>query len=237
MTVISHHYRFIFLKTAKTAGTSIEMALETICGADDICAPVTKKKSARPGEESYKARNYKGFFLPRLTRPDGRESRFFKDIKDLVVLQRKFKSHMPACDVKPRIGKKIWDGYFKFTVERNPWDKAVSAYYFAQRHPENRIPFEDWLPENLKQGNIHFYSIGGKIVVDHVLRFENLQADLDATLLKLGVENPPTLPRSKSEFRPKKADYREVHNDFTRDYVARVCAPDIEYFGYTFEGK
>lgn len=234
MTIISDKYKFIFIKTAKTAGTSIEMALETICGPDDICAPVTKKKSARPGEESYNPRNYKGLFIPRIVRPDGRKSRFFKEVKDLVVLRRKYKSHMPATDVCWRVGQKKWGQYFKFTVERNPWDKTVSAYFFAQRHPENAIPFEEWLPKNLTQSNMAFYTMGGKVAVDHVLRFENLQADLDATLTKLGVENPPKLPHSKSTFRPKKAHYRDVHTEFTRDYVARICQPEIEYFGYTF---
>lgn len=235
MTIISDKYEFIFLKTAKTAGTSVEMALETICGPDDICAPVTKKKTSRPGEESYRPRNYKGFFIPRIVRPDGRKSRFFKELKDLVVLRRKYKSHMPATDVCWRLGRQKWYKYFKFTVERNPWDKAVSAYYFAQRHPENRIPFEDWLPENLTQGNMSFYSMGGKVAVDHILRYENLQADLNETLSKLGVEEPPTLPHAKKGFRPDKKPYQEVHTAKTREYVARVCQPEIEYFGYTFD--
>jgi hypothetical protein len=234
MTIISDKYKFVFLKTAKTAGTSVEMALETICAPDDICAPVTKKKTSRPGEESYHARNYKGCFIPRFTRPENFESRFFKELRELFILHRKYKSHMPATDVCWRLGRKKWDAYFKFTVERNPWDKAVSAYYFAQRHPENRIPFEEWLPKNLTQSNMSFYTMGGKVAVDHILRFENLQADLDATLTKLGVENLPKLPYSKSTFRPKKANYWDVHTEFTRDYVARVCQPEIEYFGYTF---
>ncbi|MEL6382956.1 MAG: chondroitin 4-O-sulfotransferase, partial [Cyanobacteria bacterium J06626_18] len=30
--IISHEYKFIFLKTRKTAGTSIEIALSKFCG-------------------------------------------------------------------------------------------------------------------------------------------------------------------------------------------------------------
>jgi len=39
--IISHKYQFIFLKTAKTAGTSIEIALSRFCGQDDIITPVS----------------------------------------------------------------------------------------------------------------------------------------------------------------------------------------------------
>lgn len=34
--IISHAHRFIFIKTEKTAGTSLEIALSRYCGSDDI---------------------------------------------------------------------------------------------------------------------------------------------------------------------------------------------------------
>jgi len=34
--IISHKHKFIFMKTRKTAGTSIQVALSKICGPDDI---------------------------------------------------------------------------------------------------------------------------------------------------------------------------------------------------------
>ena len=37
--IVSHEHKFIFLKTIKTAGTSIEAALAQICGPDDIITP------------------------------------------------------------------------------------------------------------------------------------------------------------------------------------------------------
>jgi hypothetical protein len=38
--ILSHRYRFIFLKTGKTAGTSVEIALSEYCGAEDIRSDV-----------------------------------------------------------------------------------------------------------------------------------------------------------------------------------------------------
>jgi hypothetical protein len=38
--IISHEHKFIFLKTRKMAGTSIEIALSRFCGDEDIITPI-----------------------------------------------------------------------------------------------------------------------------------------------------------------------------------------------------
>ena len=38
--IISHEYKFIFIKTVKTAGTSIYHYLAPLCGPDDILSPI-----------------------------------------------------------------------------------------------------------------------------------------------------------------------------------------------------
>ena len=37
--IISHKHKFIFIKTSKTAGTAIELALSKICCENDIISP------------------------------------------------------------------------------------------------------------------------------------------------------------------------------------------------------
>lgn len=44
--IISHRYRFIFLKTRKTGGTSVEIALSPFCSADDIITPIAPPDEA-----------------------------------------------------------------------------------------------------------------------------------------------------------------------------------------------
>ncbi len=39
--IVSHQHRFVFLKTRKTAGTSVEIALSKICGPDDIISRIS----------------------------------------------------------------------------------------------------------------------------------------------------------------------------------------------------
>jgi len=54
--IISHKFRLIFIKTVKTAGTSIEVYLSPHCGPGDILTPV------QPPIEGHEARNYGRFY-------------------------------------------------------------------------------------------------------------------------------------------------------------------------------
>ena len=40
--ILSHKNKFIFLKTKKTASTSIELLLSKVCGKNDIITPVSE---------------------------------------------------------------------------------------------------------------------------------------------------------------------------------------------------
>lgn len=37
--IVSHEHKFIFMKTRKTASTSVEIALSRVCGERDIITP------------------------------------------------------------------------------------------------------------------------------------------------------------------------------------------------------
>ncbi len=48
--IVSHKHRFIFLKTNKTAGTSVEIALSKFCGPDDVIPPLIPEDEAKRAE-------------------------------------------------------------------------------------------------------------------------------------------------------------------------------------------
>ena len=109
--IISHKYKFIFIKTRKTAGTSIEVFLSGVCGENDVVGPLG------PAEESHRPRNY-------------------KNLRGLNV----HTEHAAAGRIKSCISKSVWNNYFKFCVERNPWDKAISYYYSRKYYAVSAIP-------------------------------------------------------------------------------------------------
>jgi hypothetical protein len=41
-------------------------------------------------------------------------------------------NHMSAQKIIRYIGQDIWDTYFTFTIEREPFGKAISSYYFGE---------------------------------------------------------------------------------------------------------
>ena len=112
--IISHKYKFIFLKAQKTAGTSIEIALSKYCGANDIITPVSP--------EDEKIRRDLGYPGPQNYLSPIRDYGIRDVAKRLLKGERKarFKNHISAKKVKAYIGEQVWNSYYKFCFERNP---------------------------------------------------------------------------------------------------------------------
>ena len=45
--------------------------------------------------------------------------------------------HLNCREVKQIIGQDKWSNYFKFAFVRNPWDRAVSFYFYMKQSTEN----------------------------------------------------------------------------------------------------
>jgi hypothetical protein len=116
LMIISHKYEFIFVKTRKTAGTSIEYYLAQHCGPDDVLTQI-----GQGIHDGHDAQNHNGFFNP------AKEIlQFGPDLNDLkltyddLVRQDPFYNHLEANRIRARVPKNIWDDYFVFCFERNP---------------------------------------------------------------------------------------------------------------------
>lgn len=231
--ILSHAHRFIFLKTKKTAGTSVELALSELCGPDDVITPVIKRDEAlRRGR---KPQNY-------LVAPENRtpQTRLRVAIgQEPRKAGSEFFNHMSARQVKRLVPTEVWRTYRKVTIERNPWDREVSYYFWQWKRPDKRPPFDEYVltrkwraaPVN----NYRIYSIGGRPVADTFLRYETLLDDFAAFVRSLDVASVPDLPSAKGAFRPSDSrDYRSFYDERTRQAVARLYAPEIALFGYEF---
>ena len=224
--IVSHKNRFIFIKTEKTAGTSIEIALSKYCGPEDIITPITPEDEAKRKSLGYRgAQNYKIPFA-KYSKID-----FCKAVQQRSRLA--FFNHAGASFIKRYLDKDIWDSYYKFCFERNPWDKVVSWYYWRYKK-EPRPPISDFVQSteaNIIKG-FELYTISSEIVVDKVFLFENLSQAMEEISAKLGLDEIPSLPKAKSGFRKDKRSYREILSEKDREKIRKVYAREIAYFNY-----
>lgn len=178
MTVISFQHNFIFIKTAKTAGTSIEVNLSAVAGDDAIVTPII------PPEPGHVPRNHSG--------PDG------------TVL---FYNHMSAAEIRARLGAQRFDGMFKFCVEREPVEKCISYFHMlrnSQAHNAdgaNRFDWDEFLARGELPTDVNRYAIDGRCAVDRILRYDALPGALEDLMAGLGVPSFRLTARAKSHYR------------------------------------
>jgi hypothetical protein len=229
--IISHKYRFIFIKTAKTAGTSIEVFLSKQCGSTDVVTLIF------PPVEGHQPRNYQGFVNP-IPAIVERPYKIISALQSAFINRDKFYNHMPATLVQKRVPAQVWSSYFKFCVERNPWDKVLSHYYMHAARGGGSLSLDEYLARGRFPINYFRYTddSGAKIIVDRVLHYENLVAELSEVFSQLNVPFDGTLGvEAKSEYRTDRRPYQLVFNDEQRRIIENAFAREIELHGYRFE--
>jgi len=228
--IVSHDWRFIFLKTRKTAGSSVELALSRICGPLDIITPLM------PAEEQ-SLRSGRG--PQHYIRKGGPPRRIRSDGLPRVDLDTDFYNHMRAERIREYVGPRIWRSYFKAGFVRNPWDRMVSSFHWRWIKEQDKSPaaFKRYLVayEKDQQPLWSTLSIDGTLALDFVGRFESLELEFRRMLDQIGIREPLILPFAKTETRPADArDYRIFYDEESKAAVAKHAARDIAEFGYAF---
>lgn len=181
MTIISYRHRFIFIKTVKTAGTSIEIDLSRRVEDEAVVTPIT------PSDDNHHPRNYCA--------------------QDGTV---RYTNHMKANLIRDQIGGDRFAGFFKFCVEREPVEKCISQFHMLRNSPVHnqggqytlswqdycdagKFPVELGKYSEMRNGQRH-------LLVDRVLRYERLKTDLPELLNSLGIPRFEFTSRAKSEY-------------------------------------
>ena len=149
-----------------------------------------------------------------------------------------FFAHTSAKQLKRLLNPDLWDSYYKFCFERNPFDKLVSYYWWRIRgYDPKHVNFDDfmmrpgaWNPLKAKA----IYTINEKVAVDGIHRYENLATELEIIREKLGLPEKLQLPKSKARFRKDKGDYRDFFTEQQRLWVEKKFAYEIKLLGYQF---
>ena len=161
--IVSHKHQFIFLRTKKTASTSIEIALSRYCGDDDILTPLPEKDEKLRRDMGIRgAQNYK-IPLKQQAAAD-----LFKAIYKGRLFE--FHGHMSACMVRRYIDPQSFAGYYKFCFERNPWDKFISSYYWHYKDEEHPPPMLDFIKRKqaVRYKSFHIYTDKTGVIVDKI---------------------------------------------------------------------
>ncbi|HEX5791431.1 MAG TPA: glycosyltransferase family 25 protein, partial [Luteolibacter sp.] len=231
--IISHRYRFIFIKTHKTAGSSMEMALAPHCGPDDIITPMESNRDSD---------------IPRNFHEDTRLARAYASsrwVRKCVgrhspLLGKWFYEHMPASRVRELVDPEIWRSYHKFCFERNPWAKVVSYHNWKRHGQQRHVPdFRDYVLRKTHRMpmDARLYFDGDTCLVDEVIDYSDFLNGFASVCKRLGIPYDGRMPREKTGvLQEKGGDYREYYDDETREKVASCFAREIALMRYTFSG-
>lgn len=219
--LLSHRHRFIFMKTSKTAGTSVEVFFER------FCLPQGEWKPSELRAETITDAGIVGFRGSPI--PPG----------------TRFHRHMAARRVRALVGKSIWNSYFKFCTVRNPYDRALSQYYFHRSmHRRNRAfeglaveraAFLDWLKTARLDADRRQYLVRGEFALDDTIRYEDLEGGITRICGILGVSAPiESLATYKSGIRAPEATIATMYTNESRALIEDRCGVELELFGYSF---
>jgi hypothetical protein len=143
----------------------------------------------------------------------------------------------------------IIDSYFKFTVVRNSWDRAVSSYH---SHAYNQPTMEAFKKDLISKGRmwpdngyseheklahrrcqLDFIFYNDKIGVDYIVRYEHLQEDFDILCKQVGMP-AGTLPYINKDAIKFKKSYQEYYDEENKRIIFEKFKKDIEYFNFEF---
>ena len=181
MTIVSFRHRFIFIKTTKTAGTSIEADLSRHLEPEAIVTPI----------------------IPAIA---GHDPRNFADADG----QPLYYNHMPASAVRERLGKNTYEGFLTFCVEREPVEKCISHFHMQRNssvhNPEGAYThsWTDYVEDGKFPVDVGKYtephSGGRRLIVDRILRYDRLSKSLSTLLEDRGLPNFRLTSQAKSEY-------------------------------------
>jgi Sulfotransferase family len=217
--LVSHSHRFIYLKTRKTASSSVELVFERYCLPPDDAASGNRNGAVPASETEYGIVGARGH--------------------GVGAGKNIWWNHMPGRTVRKLLPPETWEQYYKFCCVRNPWDKVVSAFHFLNRDigdlplETRRGPFREWLLKTQVAQDSAIFSEQGVCLVDQFIRYERLEADVATVCARVGLP-APEMKRLRSGPRPTDVPYTRYFDDETRAHVASQFARDIDFLGYRF---
>ena len=181
--LLSHKYKFIFIKTRKTAGTSTEVDLAKFLGSKDIITAI----------------------LPPVAGHVAQNTRAHSWLA--TKLRMTYWNHMPATRVRRIAGRRTFNSYFKFCVEREPVEKCISMYSMLTKSPDfnadyANISWDEYVERGVFPEDAGLYlDDNNTLMVDRIIEYSDLNAGLAQVCGKLGIGLERVETKAKTGFR------------------------------------
>ncbi|MGD0191535.1 MAG: hypothetical protein ABSD74_12410 [Rhizomicrobium sp.] len=247
--IFSKQHDFLFIKGRKIAGTSVEMALSTICGPDDIITRITpideleRLKRGGKGAQNYsRDRAEERTYIEKLLR----EADDLEAIEQIRPPRAIYKNHISLKEFVDSYGS-LPTGRI-FGVERSPYAKIISRAVMAVKFSRYRRTGEDMslsprrivsiVESQMGRGDIEtcknidlYRGPDGKIPV-RVLRQEALAEEFAKLMDEYGISPVPELPHAKKGINSNTVDPKSVFTREQLDRINAVFAEEFDAFGY-----
>ena len=216
---VSHSHKTIFVHIPKTAGSSIEKALQ-IHGSDNL-GSLDLNQRILFGSRIWKLKSW--------------------------CIRDKALQHLTANQIRRELGHQTFEQYFKFSVIRNPYDRVISDWFHMKRRfkdPDLTLEgyFKHYVMKSRKKllkwalyddhfmEQSQFIYRGSRCLVDFVAKFENLDHDWEVICNKLGIKS--VLPQAM------KSSYRLAYQEYFEPQTKKLCEElyrnDFQLFDYKF---
>ena len=241
--ILSFRHRFLFVRGRKVAGTSVEMALSTLCGLDDIAPPMIAVDERLRQDMGGHCGNYGDDPVFEQAYTELIRAASPGQLAKISAPPSRYRPHMSVAEVETAYGKPLGD-FQLVSVERDSYAKVISLLHMRRHYKgykgganaDMAAPI-DTLAEDLDAA-IAQDSLGGLKSIDmyagrvpRLLRHESLERDLAMFTADLGVP-APRLPNAKRGPQSNTIDpcvvFRRDQVNFLGDYFAAELAA----FGY-----
>ena len=203
MAIVSHRFGFIFCKTRKTAGTSLEVYLARRCAPTDIVTPII------PPNPEHQPRNHRGkTFYGHMPLVEVREQlgesfqRYYRFCVERHPVDKCI-SHYAMLTQSPEHrkdgGPRSWDEY----VRRRKFPVDIGKYTAPD----------------------------GEVLVDRIYRYEALDLMLGDLSARFGWPNEPLNVREKTGFRGQAPAMEDV-TDQQREIIFEAFEPSLRLAPY-----
>lgn len=215
----------LFLHPGKTGGTSVEYMLKTTFKLDYLDMNINK--------------NNKNIIQQHLFGLDA--GKYLQHLPLMTSLEYIHKFN-PRYDI---------DSCYMFTIVRNPFTKLYSSFVY-NGYKVRGVDFRHFVMNDLANlvqsadadsGGGHFKSqykytnIKGRLIVDHVCRFETLNEDLKVVFNHLGFPDVSVCHKNKGNNNKYNGHYSQLYNDDMVRKIYEVYKTDFMEFDYSFDRK